>query len=178
MGQLEGRAEALSGDFNSQAVANTLWAYATMGRKPGERMMGQLEGRAEAISRDFIAQAVTNILWSFFFFGLHLPFVHCYFLSSLVLVASRRGSLFLAGLNRLDICQVHQFFITCDIEEGLGMRLPASICQGSSSRMRVKLECEFMLGNAIDERTCYQLSIKSLLISYQVGVFGYLPDYL
>ncbi len=32
---LEGRAEGLSVEFNSQDVANTLWAYATMGRKPG-----------------------------------------------------------------------------------------------------------------------------------------------
>jgi hypothetical protein len=28
---LEGRAEALVGTFNAHAVANTLWAYATMG---------------------------------------------------------------------------------------------------------------------------------------------------
>jgi hypothetical protein len=35
MGQLERRAEAISGEFKSQAVANTLWAYATMGTKPG-----------------------------------------------------------------------------------------------------------------------------------------------
>ena len=33
--QLEGRAEALAGTFNAQEVANTLWAYATMGREPG-----------------------------------------------------------------------------------------------------------------------------------------------
>jgi hypothetical protein len=46
---LERRAEALSGECNSQGVANTLWAYATMRGKPGERMMGQLERRAEAI---------------------------------------------------------------------------------------------------------------------------------
>ena len=127
MGLLEGRAEAISGEFNSQDVANTLWAFATMGRKPGERLMGQLEGRAEAISGEFNAQAVTTTLWSIFVFCLHLSVVHCDFLSSLVSVASRRGSQFLAGLNRLDICQVHQFFIACDIEEGLGMRLPASI---------------------------------------------------
>ena len=44
MGQLEGRAEAISGEFNSQDVANTLWAFATMGTKLGERMMGQPEG--------------------------------------------------------------------------------------------------------------------------------------
>ena len=32
---LERRGEAISAEFNSQAVANTLWAYATLGRKPG-----------------------------------------------------------------------------------------------------------------------------------------------
>jgi hypothetical protein len=40
MGQLERRAEAISGEFNSQDVANTLWAFATMGIRPGKRMMG------------------------------------------------------------------------------------------------------------------------------------------
>ena len=34
MGELERRAEAISAEFNSQNVANTLWAYATMGTKP------------------------------------------------------------------------------------------------------------------------------------------------
>jgi hypothetical protein len=56
-GQPEGRAEAISGEFNSQNVANTLWAFATMGTKPGERMMGQLERRAEAISGEFKPQS-------------------------------------------------------------------------------------------------------------------------
>ncbi len=37
---LERRAETISGEFNSQNVANTLRAFATMGTKPGERMMG------------------------------------------------------------------------------------------------------------------------------------------
>jgi hypothetical protein len=32
---LEGRAEALAGTLKAQNVANTLWAYATMGREPG-----------------------------------------------------------------------------------------------------------------------------------------------
>ena len=43
MGHLECRTEAISGEFNSQNVTNTLWAFATMGTKSGERMMGQLE---------------------------------------------------------------------------------------------------------------------------------------
>jgi hypothetical protein len=58
------RAEEISGEFNSQAVANTLWAYATMGRKPGERVMGLLEGRAEAISGEFNSRALANTQWS------------------------------------------------------------------------------------------------------------------
>ena len=33
-------------ECTSQAVANILWAYATMGRKPGERALGALEARA------------------------------------------------------------------------------------------------------------------------------------
>ena len=35
---LERRAEAIAGEFNSQNVVNTLWAYATRGRKPRRLM--------------------------------------------------------------------------------------------------------------------------------------------
>ena len=38
------RAEAVAGTFNAQAVANTLWAYATMGREPGAVLMRELAG--------------------------------------------------------------------------------------------------------------------------------------
>jgi hypothetical protein len=38
MGQLERRAEAISGEFNSQEVAKTLWAFATIhGDQAGPR---------------------------------------------------------------------------------------------------------------------------------------------
>ena len=40
MGQLERRTETISGEFNSQTVANSVCAFATMGTKPGEQMMG------------------------------------------------------------------------------------------------------------------------------------------
>jgi hypothetical protein len=61
MGQLERRAEAISGEFlklsfKSQEVANTLGAYARMRTRPGERMMGQLELRTELISEEFNPQ--------------------------------------------------------------------------------------------------------------------------
>jgi hypothetical protein len=57
--------QAISGEFNSQSDANTLWALATMGRKPAERIMGKLERRAEAISdmkHEILAWAVRSSL--------------------------------------------------------------------------------------------------------------------
>jgi hypothetical protein len=68
MGQLERRAEATSGDFNSQAIASTMWAFATMGTKPGKRMMGRLERRAEAMSGEFNSQAIAKHAVSNLFF--------------------------------------------------------------------------------------------------------------
>jgi len=62
--KLEGRAEALAGTFNAQDVANTLWAYAAMGREPGAGLMRVLEGRAEALAGTFNSQNVTNMLWA------------------------------------------------------------------------------------------------------------------
>jgi hypothetical protein len=65
MRRLERRAEVISGEFNLQAVANTPWAYATTGTKPGERMMGQLERRGEVISGEFNSQEVAMTLWAY-----------------------------------------------------------------------------------------------------------------
>jgi hypothetical protein len=63
--ELERAAEAISGEFNTQEVANMLWAYATMEEKLGEVLMGQLEWRAEEISEEFNSQAIANMLWAF-----------------------------------------------------------------------------------------------------------------
>jgi hypothetical protein len=60
----EGRAEAESGTFHAQNVANTLRAYAKMGRVPEKGLMRALEGRAEVEAGTFNAQAVANTLWA------------------------------------------------------------------------------------------------------------------
>jgi hypothetical protein len=55
----------VAGTFNAQDVANTLWAYATIGREPGAGlMMRALEGRAEALEGTFKAQDVAITLWA------------------------------------------------------------------------------------------------------------------
>ena len=63
--KLEERAEALAGTFTAQGVANTLWAYATMGREPGTGVMRVLEGQAEALAGTFNSQEVANTLWAY-----------------------------------------------------------------------------------------------------------------
>jgi hypothetical protein len=54
----------VAGTFNTQGVANTLKANATMGREPGAGVMRELEGRAEAVAGTFNAQEVANTLWA------------------------------------------------------------------------------------------------------------------
>jgi hypothetical protein len=120
MGQLERRAEAISGEFNSQAVANKLWAFATMGTKPGEQMMGQLERRAEAISGEFKPQDIANTLWAMCFFCIHFDLFlrFCFSLCS-------SPSIYFEDEKHL--CQLHQVFISCDMINGLHADLSVSV---------------------------------------------------
>ena len=53
MRKLEEQAEGLVHAFNSQGVANTLWAYATLGMQPGEGLMRKLEEQAEGVAHTF-----------------------------------------------------------------------------------------------------------------------------
>ena len=55
------------GSFNAQGVANTLWAYATMGRAPGAGVMRLLEGRAEAVVLILLLFLKEKFQWSFLF---------------------------------------------------------------------------------------------------------------
>ena len=56
---MAGRAEAVTGTFKAQEVANTLKAYSTKGREPGTVAMRELEVRAEAL-----AGTLCSIRWT------------------------------------------------------------------------------------------------------------------
>jgi hypothetical protein len=116
--KLEGRAEALAGTFNAQGVANTLWAYATMGREPGAGVMRGLEGRAEALAGTFNAQDVANTLWAYCVFFLLRAFdAEFRWVDTVVqrLVSLDKPACF----NSAQLCQLHQFFLTCSVEPRL-----------------------------------------------------------
>jgi hypothetical protein len=119
MGMLELRAVEIAGMFNSQNVANTLWSFATMGWKPGERVMGILEGRVEEMAGTFKSQGVANTLWSTCFLCIHSPAVLgriAHALASRMAVLSSSGQF----AQVVGLCQLHQFFLSCSLEEGLG----------------------------------------------------------
>jgi hypothetical protein len=70
---LELQAEAVAGTLQAQDVANTLWAYATMGREPGARLRCSLEERIQMVSTDLWSQDIINIRWAYSHLGLSLP---------------------------------------------------------------------------------------------------------
>jgi hypothetical protein len=111
----------MSGEFNSQDVANTLWAYAAMGTKPGERMMGQLERRAEAISGEFNSQEVANTLWAISFFCIQFNLAPRLYCALSCIWPSMDFD------DQRCLCQLHQFFISCDMTEGLHADLSVSV---------------------------------------------------
>ena len=51
-------------DFDPQHVANTLWAYATLGLAPSASVMDKLSSAVERLARDFDPQGVANTLWA------------------------------------------------------------------------------------------------------------------
>jgi hypothetical protein len=121
MGQLEGRAEAIAGEFNSQGIANTMWAYATMGTKPRKRMMGQLDRRAEAIAEKFNSQDIANTMWAICFFCVQFnrsPRFCCFLSASLPSMDF---------VDQKHLCQLHQVFISCDMIETLHANLSVSV---------------------------------------------------
>ena len=57
-------AEQRMRDFNSQDLANTAWAFATVGHKD-ERLFSMLAAAAERRMRDFNSQVLANTAWAF-----------------------------------------------------------------------------------------------------------------
>jgi hypothetical protein len=64
LAELERRVELKASNFTPQGVSNTLWAWASMHRRPSEGPMKALDARVEAIAHTFHSQAVANSLWA------------------------------------------------------------------------------------------------------------------
>jgi len=146
MGQLEGRAEAISGEFKPKEVANTLWAYATLGIQPGGSFLGQLEEQVERLAHEFNSQDVANTLWTTSFLNIHNPDVACRFFNALSSKLSVFGAPCIEEQNLFKmhhLSQLHQFFISCDLEEGVRARMPESFV-ALKDRLRAACKAAFV----------------------------------
>ena len=59
--------------MNAQNVANTLWAYATMGREPGAVLRCSLEERILQVVADLTSQGIADTQWAYRQLGWSLP---------------------------------------------------------------------------------------------------------
>jgi hypothetical protein len=94
-----------------------------MGRQPGEGLLFKLEEQAERCAHEFNSQNVVNTLWTISFLIIHNPDVACRFVRAL---SSKLSVLDASCLDEQHLCQMHQFFISCDLEEGVRSRMPDS----------------------------------------------------
>jgi len=122
---LDMQVEKVVREYDAQAVANTVWAYATMGREPGEGVMGMLEGRMGEVVGEYNAQDVANTMWA------ACVLSECS-AQTLVQTASRLSGCLSSLTERIDdraLSQLHQVFLTCRLEEGLRARMPPAFVE-------------------------------------------------
>ena len=62
--ELGDRLRAVAGECIPQHIANTLWAYATMGERPGAGVVGALEGRLRAVAGECSLRQISDMLWA------------------------------------------------------------------------------------------------------------------
>jgi len=62
---LEERLEATLSDFKPQDIATSVWAFAKMRSKPGQRVLHAIETRVVATAREFNSQDVAQTMWAF-----------------------------------------------------------------------------------------------------------------
>jgi len=125
LGGLSMRALVLWNDLNPQSIANMMWAFAKLGIQPDEKLMVGLTARAAKVQGNFNPQEIANILWAVCFLSIRSPavvsrLVHALELQILSLATAR-------VLDPQFQRQLHQFFVACNVDEGLRAGVPATI---------------------------------------------------
>jgi hypothetical protein len=97
-------------------VANTLWAYATMGREPepGSGLLRELEGRAEVLAGKFNTQNVANTLWAYATMGREPA-------SGLMRELEVRAEVLAGTLNAQDVANILWAYATMGQMPGAGL---------------------------------------------------------
>jgi hypothetical protein len=86
-------------------------------------LLGKLEEQVKRYEHEFSSQAVANTLWTVCFFSIHNSDVACRFCRTL---SSKLSVLDVSCFEEQHLSKMHQFFISCDLEEGVRARMPDS----------------------------------------------------
>merc|ERR1719506_1132066 len=70
LAELEAAIERVAPDMNSQEVANTIWAYGTLGVPPSPQVIDKLEAALQRVVTDMTPQSFSSIIWAYSKFGL------------------------------------------------------------------------------------------------------------
>ena len=70
LAELEEAIERVAPDMNSQNVANTVWAYGTLGVPPSPQVIHELEAALRGVVMEMNPQHLANIIWAYSKFGL------------------------------------------------------------------------------------------------------------
>jgi hypothetical protein len=132
---LERRVVEISREFDAQHCSATLWALTMIGRNPKEQVLKMLAHRMVHLSADFSAQQVAMMLWAACFFCMHTPDIcHSFFRAlspGFSTLLKDAGSTLVSYPGDVkgsrELSQLHQFFLSCDFEEGLRPGLTESL---------------------------------------------------
>jgi len=141
---LEHQVETTASDMVPTSVAFTLYAFATLGCVPGDIVLEELRQRVEVVAQELDTAYIAMILWTVCFLSIHLPVAAGRLVKSLAPHLSRVDQ----EQSRVVLSEMHQFFVSCDLEEQLRAGLPASVV---NLRETLGLACRaaFVLGDTL-----------------------------
>ncbi|KAJ1478587.1 hypothetical protein T484DRAFT_1817030 [Baffinella frigidus] len=123
------RSTEIAATFKPQEVANTMWALATLGVEVDPQLATVMQDRAIKIADGFNSQNVANLVWAGTCFDLSaVESTPAFFDSMAARIFNLLGSQNPADqFTAADKSQLHQWFLSCQIDDSLRGRLPESV---------------------------------------------------
>jgi len=123
---MQTRATAAAGVFTPQAVANLMWALATMGEKANRGLLQAMQTRATEMAGGFYPQSVANLLWALAVMGGDV------LEGSLAILVDRFAARILElrdEFSEVHKSQLHQWLLSCELGLASGASLPKGVAR-------------------------------------------------
>ena len=167
---MQGRAIQIAADFNSQGVANLMWALAKLGVVPRGELAGAMIGRAIEIEATFRPQGVANLMWACTCFDLSAieatPVLFDRMAArSLHLNSSSNPA---DHFNEADLSQIGQWLLSCRIDASLKGRLTECL-QVTDLKMEMGQACRAALPFSLEAAAGSRLQVCEIFLPASTG---------